>query len=79
MNGTSAADRITSGTVPATYDGPNSNMEPAATIEVSGIQCALLGTGSTAGSGRTEPTSMKLHSTGVVNPWPVASCWAMSE
>ena len=65
--------------MPATYDGPKTAIEAAATIELSGIQCALLGTGRTAGSGMTLPTSMKLHSTGVVKPCPSARRWATSE
>ena len=65
--------------MPARYVGPKTAIEADETTEVSGIQCALLGTGSTAGSGRTLPTSMKLHSTGVVKPNPSVRRWAISE
>ena len=41
VSGTSSAERMTSGTVPATYVGPKTAIDAAATIEVSGIQCAL--------------------------------------
>ena len=79
VSGTSSAERMTSGTVPATYVGPKTAIDAAETIEVSGIQCAFDGIGSTAGSGRTLPTSMKLHITGVVKPWPSARRWAIIE
>ena len=79
VRGTSSAERMTSGTVPATYVGPKTAIDAAATIEVSGIQCAFEAIGSTAGSGMTLPTSMKLHITGVVNPCPSARRWAIIE
>ena len=76
--GTSAAERRMLGSWPARYEGPSSAIGPAARIEVSGIQCALLGTGSSAGFGSREPTSRKLQITGTLKPWPVASRSATS-
>ena len=64
------------GTWPARRSGPRRTIPAAATIEVSGIQCPLLGTGSTGSAGRLPPTSRKDQRTGALNPWPVASCSA---
>ena len=74
--GTSSALSTAIGTCPARHDSPKTAIEPAAMIEVSGIQCPLLGTGRTAGSGRVLPTSRKLQMTGTVKPSPDARRWA---
>ena len=67
MNGTSAAPIRIIGSSAARHEpsrSPKTAIDPAATIEVSGIQCPLLGTGSIGSAGRRPPTSRKLHSTG---------------
>ena len=56
--------------------GSKMAIEAAATIEVSGIQWPLLGTGSVGSAGRRPPTSRKLHSAGAVKPWPVGQLLA---
>ncbi len=72
VNGTRAAERMTIGICATRQSGPKTAMKPAATMEVSGIQWPLLGTGSIGSAGRRPPTSRKLHRTGTLKPCPSA-------
>ncbi len=76
--GADSAPRRMNGSDDASVVGPSSQMNGTWTIEASGIQCALDGTGRTGFAGSFPPTSTKIQMKSMLKPWPAARLRATS-
>ncbi len=77
-SGAASAPSSTNGSSDASCVGPSSQMNGTCTIDASGAQCALLGTGKCGFAGIRPPTSMKVHRKFSLKPLPAAMLRAMS-
>ncbi len=77
-SGAASAPTSTNGSSDASWVGPSSQMNGTCTIEASGAQCALLGTGRCGLAGIRPPTSMNVQRKFSVKPLPAAMLRAMS-